>query len=85
VANASVKVKGRDGSCSGSDGKYSIPASPGDIIEISIVGFQTHQQLLVKPVIEHVTGPIETTMQDIACRSEVRGVLKPKHLFPLTL
>ena len=67
VSNASVKVKGKTGGVTTTnEGTFSITAAPGDVIEISTVGFQNHSVTVgAENVINITLEGAETTLQDI--------------------
>jgi iron complex outermembrane receptor protein len=67
VSNASIKVKGKGGGVSSnSDGTFTISASPGDVIEITTVGYRS-QSVTVGAAneINLSLEPSETTLQDV--------------------
>lgn len=67
VPNASIKVKGKEGGVSSaSNGTYAISAAPGDVIEISIVGFQTRSVTVGESGELNISlNTFETTLQDV--------------------
>ena len=67
VPSATVKVKGKGGGVSsGSDGMYSIYASPGDVLEITIVGFLTKSVTVGQAEnLDLVLESTETTLTDV--------------------
>ena len=67
VANATVKVKGKSGGVSTSiDGIYTINAAPGDVIEISTIGYQTKTITVGQDSdISLSLVAVETTLTDI--------------------
>ncbi len=67
LSNATVKVKGKGGGVStGVDGTFSISASPGDVIEISTVGFLPRTVTVGQEnELDLTLEAAETTLQDI--------------------
>jgi len=67
VSNATIKVKGKGGGVStGSDGSYTISAAPGDVIEITTVGFQSRSVTVgAANELNLSLEAAETTLQDV--------------------
>ncbi len=67
VANATIKIKGKQGGVStNADGSFTISASPGDVVEVSTVGFQTRTVAVTQDNdLNLVIEAAETTLQDI--------------------
>ena len=67
VSNATIKVKGKGGGVStGSDGSFTISAAPGDVIEITTVGFQSRSVTVgAANELNLSLEAAETTLQDV--------------------